>query len=745
MAIVLLFACKRFPAGSYEKGGRVEPWRKTIERATASRAAVSGGRNIILFADGTGNSSRSAAKSNVWRLYEAVDAGPPPAGDPIQLVHYIDGVGTNSFRWLAYIGQAFGFGLQRKVMALYEFLCRHYEPGDHIYVFGFSRGAFTARVLVDLIASCGIVDRLKPAPHRPDLTMEQERGFRLGIHEAYRTYRHKYWRKASPHLNLINAVWERLIVTARKLWRDKEPFHSPDSFMKKFAHEPVDNEGRKALRCIGVFDTVDAYGMPVREIAVLIDRLIYPYQFRDQRLSPVIHRALQTLSLDDKRKTFHPLLWDERLPGAAATRQRPMQQMGNAVAKAIRPGGDRGAGHNELEQRVGRSYEGLETKSFAANVDPRIRQVWFAGMHADIGGGYPEYGLAMVTADWMAKEVLAGANADGVKIKFKPDRLAEFENSRQATAHLHDSRAGMAAYFRYGPRDVDTLCGKVYPNPQVVVELPKVHRSVFARVRDEKVGYAPVGLPKKYEITKWQGACESAQGEAQADATARMDIQARTWNHIFWRVVTYYGMLFPTLVLLVLPAVRWLWPNSTWLYLNGPKDLVSKVLEFAEGYLSTATMGFSSYWIPAWSEAPSIFLAMLLLALGCYLWSGYIVQRNVQHFGEAALRGLRGRPWTTLAASKIFERLAGRLASGNGFSGFLRSGAEFLFAVLALALTVTMIAAVVWAAIWLLGQLWDLRSPLGVALLAMLKKPAVWVLLVLAVIFSGIGVSSRTN
>jgi uncharacterized protein (DUF2235 family) len=708
--------------------------------------SASARRNIILFADGTGNSSRSAFKSNVWRLYEAIDSGPPPADDPVQLVHYIDGVGTSSFRWLAYLGQAFGFGLARKVKALYEFLCRHYEPGDHIYVFGFSRGAFTARVLVDLIASCGIIDRSKPAPHKPDFTMEQERGFRLGIDEAYRTYRHKYWSKAPLHLNLINAIWERVILTARKVWRDKEPFHSPESFMKKFAHEPADRE-RKALRCIGVFDTVDAYGMPVREIADLIDRLIYPYQFRDQQLNPLVHRALQALSLDDKRKTFHPLLWDERLPGARAARLGWMQKMGNAMAKSIRPGGDRGKSHEELEARIGKSYEGIDKKSVRPDVDPRIRQVWFAGMHADVGGGYPEYGLAMVTADWMAKEVTAGAEADGVKIKFKPDHLAEFENSRQATGHLHDSRAGAAAYFRYGPRDVDTLCGNVYPNPKLQVVLPKVHRSVFDRVTNEKVGYAPVGLPKEYEITEWQGAAETPRREIPDEADARMGIQGRNWNHIFWRVFTYYGMLFPTLVLLALPALRWLAPDSIWPYLKDPnvqENVVSKVLGVLGGYLSKATMELAEYWTPAWIEAPSVFLGMLLFGLFCFVWSGWFIQRNVQHISEAALRNLRRQPWTPLWQPAFFERLANWLANGGGIARLLRSGAECLYMLIAILILIGLVVVVVWVIVSAAMLIWNYAGPLGSALLTMFSKPAVWVLLVIGLVLAGIGSSSRS-
>ena len=109
-------------------------------------------KNILLFSDGTGNSAAKLFKTNVWRLYQAVDTRTSPAsGQPLQIACYDDGVGTSSFKPLALLGGAFGVGLKRNVLELYEFVCRSYEPGDRIYAFGFSRGAFTIRVLARII------------------------------------------------------------------------------------------------------------------------------------------------------------------------------------------------------------------------------------------------------------------------------------------------------------------------------------------------------------------------------------------------------------------------------------------------------------------------------------------------------------------------------------------------------------------------------------------------------------------
>jgi uncharacterized protein (DUF2235 family) len=116
-------------------------------------------RNIVLFSDGTGNSASKLFRTNVWRAYQAVDlADPIKLIFPRQFAFYDEGVGTSPLRPLAMIGGAIGFGLGKNVRDLYAFVCRTYRPGDKIYAFGFSRGAFTIRVLMGLILHQGIVE-----------------------------------------------------------------------------------------------------------------------------------------------------------------------------------------------------------------------------------------------------------------------------------------------------------------------------------------------------------------------------------------------------------------------------------------------------------------------------------------------------------------------------------------------------------------------------------------------------------
>ncbi len=111
------------------------------------------GKNIVLLSDGTGNSSAQLFKTNVWRMYQALDTTDAKK----QVAYYDDGIGSSSFKLFAAITGIFGFGLKRNVIDIYSFCSRNYVKGDRIYGFGFSRGAFTMRIVAGLIAREGLV------------------------------------------------------------------------------------------------------------------------------------------------------------------------------------------------------------------------------------------------------------------------------------------------------------------------------------------------------------------------------------------------------------------------------------------------------------------------------------------------------------------------------------------------------------------------------------------------------------
>src|SRR5262245_13374081 len=89
-------------------------------------------KNIVILSDGTGNAASSVWRTNVWRLFQALNL----EGNE-QVAKYDDGVGTSSFILLALFGGAFGWGLKRNVLDAYKFVCRDYQPGDKLFLFGF--------------------------------------------------------------------------------------------------------------------------------------------------------------------------------------------------------------------------------------------------------------------------------------------------------------------------------------------------------------------------------------------------------------------------------------------------------------------------------------------------------------------------------------------------------------------------------------------------------------------------------
>lgn len=386
------------------------------------------GRNIVLFSDGTGNSASNVFKTNVRRLYEALDlTDPVPPRVPRQFAFYDDGVGTSPFRPLALLGGMFGYGLARNVRDLYAFLCRTYQPGDKIYGFGFSRGAFTIRVVAGLVLHQGIV------PYDGD-----EAKLARNVADAYRAFRREAFRAPLP-AKAGRRVRDAFIAASRSV-RGHDPYDP-----SKNGGGPGDPEAdRTRIEMLGVWDTVDAYGLPFEELTRAVDRYVWPLSFQDLDLHPRVDRAFQALSLDDERRTFHPRVWNEDVEKAE-----------------------------------------------------RITQVWFAGVHSDVGGGYADDSLAHVSLNWMADQ------AEGCGIRFNPDIRAHQRALADDSGPIHDPRRGLGGYYRYEPRDVAALTSESGASgfrPKVVVARPKVHRSVFRRMRDGQDGYVPLGLPPRFDV-----------------------------------------------------------------------------------------------------------------------------------------------------------------------------------------------------------------------------------------------------
>ena len=182
----------------------------------------------------------------------------------------------------------------------------NYEKGDQVFLFGFSRGAFTVRSLAGMICRCGLLDREAFLDLPPG---ERQRAL-ARILRAYRSA------KVMPAPSEGETPEERAHDVRRALAIDDLPFR----------------DARIPVHFIGVWDTVDAVGLPFDDVKVVdwIWRRLFKrrlWGFHDRTLSAQVHHAYQALALDDERRTFHPNVWDhENAPadlGAGAEPARP--------------------------------------------------------------------------------------------------------------------------------------------------------------------------------------------------------------------------------------------------------------------------------------------------------------------------------------------------------------------------------------------------------------------------------------
>jgi hypothetical protein len=355
-------------------------------------------KNIVVCSDGTGNQDIKGRGTNVFKLFEAVDLNEhrtDPALDT-QLAFYDDGVGTKGNALLKTLGGAAGYGLKRNVKELYREISRVFDPGDRIFLFGFSRGAFTVRTLAGMIGKCGVLRGGE---------FETASGLRRAVEHAYDAYRAQY------HSTLSDAVGRVL------KWPD-----GPTALAAfKAVHHPHENV---PIAFMGVWDTVDAVGMPF-SIAEFVNSRIYQFKFSTRDLGAHVVKACQALSIDDPRRAFEPILWQ---------------------------------------------------------ADPRIAQVWFAGVHSNVGGGYPKQGMSLVALDWM----LAHAERAGLRLQHLDREL--FRGHATVDDLMYNPRTGMGVFYQWATRDVREYCRKSGSDPAI-------HLSVAERISHATDDYAPGNIP----------------------------------------------------------------------------------------------------------------------------------------------------------------------------------------------------------------------------------------------------------
>jgi uncharacterized protein (DUF2235 family) len=281
-------------------------------------------KRIIFCCDGTWDNKQDA--TNVYKLFKAL----PLAAD--QIAFYDDGVGSDGNPIDKLLGGAFGDGLFKKIKNGYTKIAHVYELGDEVFIFGFSRGAFTARSLAGMIAICGL----------PTGTFDNNL-----TDAAFQAYRNRDKAQRAALLATVNAKYAMF---------------------------------NAQIKMIGVWDTVGSLGIPA--LFGQVDPLIYG--FLDTSLHSNVLNAYHALAIDERRKEFPPTLWTASSP---------------PVAGQI------------------------------------LEQVWFSGVHCDIGGGYPETGLADITLSWMMSK------AKNLGLQFAENVCAKYAalDAKYALDQIHES------------------------------------------------------------------------------------------------------------------------------------------------------------------------------------------------------------------------------------------------------------------------------------------------------------------
>jgi len=284
-------------------------------------------KRIIICSDGTWNSPDDEQPTNILRLSRAI--APIGSDDTRQVVFYDWGVGTDRKK---HTGGITGAGIDKNIVDCYRFIVHNYDPGDELFFFGFSRGAYTVRSLGGFIRNCGILKR--------------------------------------EHADRIPRSFDH--------YRARSPSSHPDNPRSKKERARYAVADRTTIAFVGVLDTVGRLGIPITFWGLLNND---KYLFHDTSPSSIITAARHALAIDENREDFQPVPWDEK------------------------PGID-------------------------------LKQVWFAGAHSDVGGGYrDDHHLADISCQWLLKE----AGSKGLAVEpHLPDRLRP-----RPTARQHDPRKGI--------------------------------------------------------------------------------------------------------------------------------------------------------------------------------------------------------------------------------------------------------------------------------------------------------------
>lgn len=341
--------------------------------------------NIVICADGTWNRPEEDIErdfpTNVLKLARAIK---PSVTTIKQHVFYDWGLGSYHNYLIA---GATGRGIHKNILDGYRYIVQNYSPGDNIYLFGFSRGAYTVRALSGLINNCGILKRAEA--------------------------------------KLISRAW--------KIYKSPQAkYHPNGDAAKKFMQEH--SHRSKKVHFIGVWDTVGALGIPF-SLMGLFER---HDEFYDSKMGANVAFARHALAIDEQREDFKPTLWTP-----------------------------------------------------TANTD--LKQVWFSGVHADVGGSYPPDKVTKVqSSDIPLAWMLGEATFAGLHIE---PHIKE-ALSIQAQAKIHKSRNHVYRFKQRLCRDliVEGKPTKIHPSVKERYLLDQRYRPPKLKKLVEQVGWSNINI-----------------------------------------------------------------------------------------------------------------------------------------------------------------------------------------------------------------------------------------------------------
>lgn len=364
-------------------------------------------KNILIFADGTGQAGGympDETRSNVYKLLRATRVSPDTCIDPKhQIAFYDGGLGSRAsgegirIKWWRRIynllGQATGLGITQNIIDCYAEIIRVWQPGDRIYLFGFSRGAYTARCVAGVLKYCGVPTAVcceRTGKARP-IQRDRKSARRLATEAVKHVYQYGSSVKRDPHRKEREERARRF--RAKYFSGDAEISNTAPYFVGVWDTVGTLGAGSVVLSLVAagylafsafvamllVLGLGWSFTAPFAGLVIGVPAAVYLLMclrykglaslaryrmaFYDTSLHYAVRYARQALAIDENRRAFSCVPWQEDQP-------------------------DRPGAH--------------------ARVPQRFKQVWFAGSHSDIGGSYPETEsrLSDIALAWMVEEAL---------------------------------------------------------------------------------------------------------------------------------------------------------------------------------------------------------------------------------------------------------------------------------------------------------------------------------------------------